>query len=132
MIPSYLNFQKDNYKQKIKIQLTNDNRCIIQSTLETPNKSVYNTINKREPSMNAINYTDNDNDNDLMSLSKSLNSISNVSKTNNDINQNVNKNIDNNENNCDNDVNSNLVISFSNISELTKINNNDNSIFGGV
>ena len=99
MIPSYLNFQKDNYKQKIKIQLTNDNRCIIQSTLETPNKSVYNTINKSEPSMNAINYTDNDND--LMSLSKSLNSISNVSKTNNDINQNVNKNIDNKQNNCD-------------------------------
>ena len=130
MIPNSSNFQNANYKQNIKIQLTNDNRCIIQSTLETPNKSPENIINKSEPSLNAINYTDNDNDNDFMSLSKSLNSISNVIKPNIDNNQNEKKKVNNKQNNIDNDGNSNLLISFSNISELAKINNNDNSIFG--
>ena len=129
MIPSSNNFQNENlYNQKIKIQLTNDNRCIIQSTIETPNKSEHNTINKSEKSIN-INYTDNDND--IMSLSKSINSILNNTKINCNDNNKSNKKLNNNENNLDNDGNSNLLISFSNISELTKINN-DNSIFGGV
>ena len=112
MIPSSNNFINENlYNQKIKIQLTNDNRCIIQSTLETPNKSQQNTINKSEKSIN-INYTDNDN-----------------TKINFNDNNKSNKKISNNENNIDYDGNSNLLISFSNISELTKLNN-DNSIFG--
>ena len=133
MIPSNRNFPGENaYKQKIKIQLTNDNRCIIQSEMDTPNKSQNNTINKSEPSINLMDY----NDNDLMSLSKSINSISNIQKpinNNNNIENNTNKKINNNnDNNFDEDGNSNLLISFSNISELTKLNNNDNSFFYGL
>ena len=93
MIPSSKNLPNENaYKQKIKIQLTNDNRCIIQSTLETPNISHQNTINKSETSINCINYTDNFNDNDLLSLSKSINSNHNTTKTNNCDNNNKNNN----------------------------------------
>ena len=127
MIPNK-NLQNENgYKQKIKIQLTNDNRCIIQSTLETPNKSQNNLVLKSEQSINMLDYNniENYNDNDLMSLSKSVNSISNMEKQNH--NNNTNKN-----NNFDVDGNSNLLISFSNISELTKTNIYDNSVLGGV
>ena len=83
MIPTNKNLPNENiYKQKIKIKLTNDNRCIIQSTLDSPNKSHPNAINKSEPSINGINYTDNFNDNDLLSLSKSINSNRNTTKQN--------------------------------------------------
>ena len=133
MIPSNRNLPNENlYKQKIKIQLTNDNRCIIKSSTDTPNKSQNNTtINKSELSINYMDY----NDNDLMSLSKSVNSTSNNQKTTNnnienDSSKKNNNKDNNNNNNFDDDGNSNLLISFSNISEFTKINNNDNSIFG--
>ena len=131
MIPTSKNLPNENsYQQKIKIQLTNDNRCIIQSTLDSPNKSHRNTINKSEPSINGINYTDNFNDNDLLSLSKSINSNRNTTKPNNFDCDIINNNNSAKKNNIDNDGNSNLLISFSNISELTKFNNNENSVFG--
>ena len=86
MIPSNKNLSNENiYQQKIKIKLTNDNRCIIQSSADTPSKSQNNeTINKSEASLNLMDY----NDNDLMSLSKSINSISNNQKP-------INNNIEN-------------------------------------
>ena len=94
-------------KQKIKIQLTSDNKCIIRSTIESAEKSK-NTINKSDYSINIPDI----NDNDLFNISKSINSIQNdisITKT-------------------QNDGNSNLLISFSNISELNKTNFNENSI----
>ena len=96
-------------KQKIKIQLTSDNKCIIRSTIESAEKSK-NTINKSDYSINIPDI----NDNDLFNISKSINSIQNdisITKT-------------------QNDGNSNLLISFSNISELNKTNFNENSING--
>ena len=125
MIPNNRNMLNENiHKQKIKIQLTNDNRCIIQSTLETPGKSQNNTILKSDQSINMLDFNniDNFNDNDLMSLSKSVNSLSNITK------QNINNNTNKNNNNFDLDGNSNLLISFSNISEFTKTNNHENSV----
>ena len=85
-----------NHTQKIKIQLTSDNKCIIKSTIESAEKSKC-TINKSEYSINIPDLKD-INDNELLTLSKSL--------TNNQ--------------NYDNEGNSNLLISFSNISELNK------------
>ena len=93
MIPSK---NDTNCPQKIKIQLTSDNKCIIKSTIESADKSK-GTINKSEYSINIPDLKD-INDNELLTLSKSLT---------------------NNQNN-DNEDNSNLLISFSNISELNK------------
>ena len=93
MIPSK---NENNCNQKIKIQLTSDNKCIIKSTIESAEKSKA-TINKSEYSINIPDLKD-INDNELLTLSKSLT---------------------NNQNN-DNEANSNLLISFSNISELNK------------
>jgi len=87
---------ENNCNQKIKIQLTSDNKCIIKSTLESAEKSKA-TLNKSEYSINIPDLKD-INDNELLTLSKSLT---------------------NNQNN-DNEANSNLLISFSNISELNK------------
>ena len=110
MIPNANNI--NNYNNQIKIQLTNDNKCIIETLNESPIKSK-NTIMKDDYSINED-----------MSLSKS-NSILN----NNILNQaisNSNKRHNNKKNDLEN--NSNLLISFSNISEVTKMNNNDASI----
>ena len=93
MIPSK---NENNCNQKIKIQLTSDNKCIIKSTIESGENSKA-TINKSEYSINIPDLKD-INDNELLTLSKSLT---------------------NNQNN-DNEANSNLLISFSNISELNK------------
>ena len=93
MIPSK---NEPSSHQKIKIQLTSDNKCIIKSTIESADKSKA-TLNKSEYSINIPDLKD-INDNELLTLSKSLT---------------------NNQNN-DNEDNSNLLISFSNISELNK------------
>ena len=98
MIPSK---NDTNCPQKIKIQLTSDNKCIIKSTIESADKSK-GTINKSEYSINIPDLKD-INDNELLTLSKSLT---------------------NNQNN-DNEDNSNLLISFSNISELNKTKDKD-------
>ena len=93
MIPSK---NDSNHTQKIRIQLTSDNKCIIKSTLESEEKSKC-TINKSEYSINIPDLKD-VNNNKLPTLSKNLT-----------YNQNY-----------DNEGNSNLLISFSNISELNK------------
>ena len=101
---------------QIKIQLTNDNKCIIHTISESPIKS-QNTIIKEDISLND------------MSLSKSNSIIKNNShnsskKIKSDlVNNNATKNIF-----SDFNSNSNLLISFSNISEVTKLNNNDCSM----
>ena len=105
MIPSKNDI---NCSQKIKIQLTSDNKCIIKSTLESAEKSK-GTINKSEYSINIPDLKD-INDNELLTLSKSL--------TNNQINE--------------NEANSNLLISFSNISELNKTGDKDQSLIIGT
>ena len=105
MIPSK---NDTNPNQKIKIRLTSDNKCIIKSTIDSADKSK-GTINKSEYSINIPDLKD-INDNELLTLSKSL--------TNNQ--------------NYDNDDNSNLLISFSNISELNKTRDRDiPSMVGG-
>ena len=98
MIPSK---NEINCSQKIKIQLTSDNKCIIKSTIESAEKSK-GTLNKSEYSINIPDLKD-INDNELLTLSKSL--------TNNQINE--------------QEANSNLLISFSNISELNKTGEKD-------
>ena len=114
MIPNGNNL--NNYNNQIKIQLTNDNKCIIHTISESPIKS-QNTIIKEDISLND------------MSLSKSNSIIKNNShnsskKIKSDlVNNNATKNIF-----SDFDSNSNLLISFSNISEVTKLNNNDCSM----
>ena len=104
MIPSKNDI---NCTHKIKIQLTSDNKCIIKSTLESAEKSKC-TINKSEYSINIPDLKD-INDNELLTLSKSLS----------------------NNQNMDNDANSNLLISFSNISELNKTGERDLSMIMG-
>ena len=117
MIPNANNIT--NFNNQIKIQLTTDNKCLIQALSESPIKS-QNTMQKEDFSIN-----------DDMSLSKSDNSIDN---NNNIINNSQNQSkpiiLNSNKKNSNNDFdsNSNLLISFSNISEVTKINNNDNSL----
>ena len=114
MIPNGNNL--NNYNNQIKIQLTNDNKCIIHTISESPIKSQNNII-KEDISLND------------MSLSKSNSIIKNNShnsskKIKTDLmNNNATKNIF-----SDFDSNSNLLISFSNISEVTKLNNNDCSM----
>ena len=116
MIPNVNNIT--NFNNQIQIQLTTDNKCLIQALSESPIKS-QNTIQKDDFSIN-----------DDMSLSKSNNSIDNNNINNNSPNASkpiiLNSNKKNSNNDCDS--NSNLLISFSNISEMTKINNNDNSL----
>ena len=116
MIPNALN--SNNYNNQIKIQLTNDNKCIIQTLLESPIKS-QNTLMKDEFSINED-----------MSLSKSNSMINNnISHSKKPSNTNTNKENNRNiNNNYDLENNSNLLISFSNISEVTKLNNNDVSL----
>ena len=116
MIPNANNI--NNYNNQIKIQLTNDNKCIIQTLSESPIKS-QNTNLKEDFSINED-----------MSLSKSNSMINNNSHLaikptipNSNTKNNTNNNIFN-----DFDNNSNLLISFSNLSEITKVNNNDVSI----
>ena len=114
MIPNGNNL--NNYNNLIKIQLTNDNKCIIHTISESPIKS-QNTIIKEDISLND------------MSLSKSNSIIKNNShnsskKIKSDlVNNNATKNMF-----SDFDSNSNLLISFSNISEVAKVNNNDCSM----
>ena len=114
MIPNGNNL--NNYNNQIKIQLTNDNKCIIHTISESPIKS-QNTIIKEDISFND------------MSLSKSNSIIKNNShnsskKIKSDlVNNNATKNMF-----SDFDSNSNLLISFSNISEVAKVNNNDCSM----
>ena len=115
MIPNANNI--NNFNNQIKIQLTTDNKCLIQALSESPIKS-QNTIQKDDFSIN-----------DDMSLSKSNSSCNNINNNNSQsgskpIILNSNKKNSNN----DFDSNSNLLISFSNISEVTKINNNDCSL----
>ena len=110
MIPNCNNL--NNYNNQIKIQLTNDNKCIIHTLSESPIKS-QNTIIKDDYSINED-----------MSLSKS----NSIIKNNPRIDKNKilsNSNNKNNNINILNDLgdNSNLLISFSNISEVTKVNN---------
>ena len=110
MIPNCNNL--NNYNNQIKIQLTNDNKCIIHTLSESPIKS-QNTIIKDDYSINED-----------MSLSKS----NSIIKNNPHIDKNKilsNSNNKNNNINIFNDLgdNSNLLISFSNISEVTKVNN---------
>ena len=110
----------NNYNNQIKIQLTTDNKCLIQALSESPIKSQsQNTIQKDEFSIN-----------DDMSLSKSNNSLNNDYNNNNSHNASKPIILNSNKKNSNNDFdsNSNLLISFSNISELTKNNNNDNSM----
>ena len=116
MIPNANNI--NNYNNQIKIQLTNDNKCIIQTLSESPIKS-QNTNLKEDFSINED-----------MSLSKLNSMISNNSHLavkptipNSNTKNTTNNNIFN-----DFDNNSNLLISFSNLSEVTKVNNNDISI----
>ena len=114
MIPNGNNL--NNYNNQIKIQLTNDNKCIIQTIAESPIKS-QNTIIKEDISLND------------MSLSKSNSIIKNNSHNSSKkiksglVNNNATKNMF-----SDFDSNSNLLISFSNISEVAKVNNNDCSM----
>ena len=111
MIPNSNNI--NNYNNQIKIQLTNDNKCIIQTLTESPIKS-QNTILKEDYSINED-----------MSLSKSNSIINNISQNAaKQIILNSNSKTNNLFNDLDNN-NSNLLISFSNISEVTKINNNN-------
>ena len=114
MIPNRSNM--NNYNNQIQIKLTNDNKCIIQTLSESPIKS-QNTAIKDEFSMN----------ND-MSLSKSNSIINNTShnKTKQIISNSNNKNNINIYN--DLDSNSNFLISFSNISEVGKVNNKTENI----
>ena len=113
MIPNANNI--NNYNNQIKIQLTNDNKCIIQTLTESPIKS-QNTILKEDYSINED-----------MSLSKSNSNINNISQ--NAAKQKIlNSNTKTNNIFNDLDNNSNLLISFSNISEVAKMNNNDVSI----
>ena len=113
MIPNANNI--NNYNNQIKIQLTNDNKCIIQALSESPIKS-QNTIIKEDFSINED-----------MSLSKSNSMINNNSH--NATKQIIsNSNTKNNNYNFDLENNSNLLISFSNISEVAKVNNNDASM----
>ena len=78
MIPNALN--SNNYNNQIKIQLTNDNKCIIQTLLESPIKS-QNTLMKDEFSINED-----------MSLSKSNSMINNnISHSKKPSNTNTNK-----------------------------------------
>ena len=107
MIPNCNNL--NNYNNQIKIQLTNDNKCIIHTLSESPIKS-QNTIIKDDYSINED-----------MSLSKS----NSIIKNNPRIDKNKilsNSNNKNNNINILNDLgdNSNLLISFSNISEEPK------------
>ena len=116
MIPNANN--TNNFNNQIKIQLTTDNKCLIQAITESPIKS-QNTIQKEDFSIN-----------DDMSLSKSNNSLYNNINNNNSHNESKPIILNSNKKNSNNDLdsNSNLLISFSNISEVTKINNNDNSM----
>ena len=110
----------NNFNNQIKIQLTTDNKCLIQALSESPIKSQsQNTIQKEEFSIN-----------DDMSLSKSNNSLNNDYNNNNSHNASKPIILNSNKKNSNNDFdsNSNLLISFSNISELTKNNNNDYSM----
>ena len=125
--------------ETIQIKITQDNKCIIQSIINNQNN---NSINNYNLSPNILNKTK------APILNKNLNNSSannNIIFKNNDnnlinsnslsiINDNNNQNYLNNLNNEDNDIDiinnngeDNLLISFSNISELTK-NNNNNSV----
>ena len=116
MIPNANN--TNNFNNQIKIQLTTDNKCLIQAITESPIKS-QNTIQKEDFSIN-----------DDMSLSKSNNSLYNNMNNNNSHNESKPIILNSNKKNSNNDLdsNSNLLISFSNISEVTKNNNNDCSM----
>ena len=117
MIPNVNNI--NNFNNQIKIQLTTDNKCLIQAISESPIKS-QNTILKEDFSIN-----------DDMSLSKSNNSLYNNNNNNNnspDESKPIISNSNKNNSHNDFDNNSNLLISFSNISEITKNNNNDYSM----
>ena len=111
MIPNANNI--NNFNNQIKIQLTTDNKCVIQTLVESPIKS--QTPQKEEFSINDMSLSKSDasiyNNNNSHNASKPIILNSNKKNSNNDF-----------------DSNSNLLISFSNISEVTKINNNDCSI----
>ena len=106
MIPNSNNINNNN---QIKIQLTNDDKCIIQTISESPFKS-QNTIIKDNFSLNED-----------MSLSKSNSIINNNSK----LKQKISNSNLNNNNTIFNDLenSSKILLSFSNISDVTKFNN---------
>ena len=116
MIPNVNNL--NNFNNQIKIQLTTDNKCLIQALSESPIKSQA-TLQKEDFSLNED-----------MSLSKSNNSLYNNVNNNNSQNESKPIVMNSNKKNSNNDFdsNSNLLISFSNISEVTKNNNNDCSM----
>ena len=82
MIPSKNDI---NCSQKIKIQLTSDNKCIIKSTIESADKSK-GTINKSEYSINIPDLKD-INDNELLVEE----CLSRNQKTIDELNDNINK-----------------------------------------
>ena len=104
MIPNVNNI--NNFNNQIKIQLTTDNKCLIQAISESPIKS-QNTILKEDFSIN-----------DDMSLSKSNNSLYNNNNNNNNSPDESKPIISNsNKNNSHNDFDS-----YSNFSTLISSN----------
>ena len=109
------NINSNNYNQKIKIQITNNNECIIK-TLDDESINKIDTKNNNSITNNSFYYNNN---NDFMNLSKSVSSS--IFNQNSKIN-----NPESNRNHNEKESISNLLISFSSISEISKTNNNDN------
>ena len=106
------NINSNNYNQKIKIQLTNNNECIIQ-TLEDESINKIDSKNNESITNNSFYFNNN---NDYMNLSKSV--ASSIFNQNSKIN-----NPESNRNPNEKENISNLLISFSSISQMSKSNN---------
>ena len=122
---SIINSTNHYYKpESIQIQITQDNKCIIQSLLNNASNTSNNIKSDIPPNSMANN---NLNNGQIESNNNNLINKNSVSITQDQNNENYNNNINNQEENINNN-DDNLIISFSNISEITKTNNN--SIFG--
>ena len=109
MIPNVNN--NNNNNNQIKIQLTKDDKCIIETKSGSPIKS---------PNTKKYDFSINED----MSLSKSS-SIINYNNSKNISKQKIsNSSINNKDNTIKKDLenNSNILLSFSNISDITKFN----------
>ena len=112
---------KPNSKQSLKIELMPDNKCLIEITSKE-NSSIQSSILINHNNKSIISSSkDNENksQNDLSNLNDS--DILSISKTDSSISNNSNNEIKKQKEN-----NSNMLISFSNISEAKKTNINFN------
>ena len=117
--------------ESIQIQITQDNKCIIQSILNSQNNSPNESNNIQQNNINNKNIANGQSYSNYIP-NNSINNQINTLKDNK--NQNYINNQKNEEDNINNNGDENLLISFSNISELNKTNMNkddENKLING-